>query len=258
MLLALCLLDNFLIRYSLRHCHITDTASYTMFSCPHEPHYILSRNCTNEYFVARSICCKVDAGLDFIINEHPVLFSHLKYLIEGDDDNYFRPHQLLQWLAIIEKAGLHDHPLIANDQLSHATINDGRGVYNVKGCNEIRTNGWYQPMMLNKKAMERLTVSSKNYGLMKTCTEFDVSQDVGIGPYAWMMGLEHIYFPGVNINPPHAGMAALHRENIVVHSIKHNSADECDHAEKWPENMRYNQTLAIGCGSVVRKHSHPY
>jgi hypothetical protein len=222
-----------------------------MFSCPNEPHYILSRTCTDEYYNAKGICCKVDAGLDFIINEHPVLFSNLKYLIEGDDDDFFRPHQILQWLAAVEQSGLHDHPLIANADRSASSINEGTGVWHVPNCREIRTGGWYQPMMLNKKALEQLALSSKSYGLMQTCLAFDVSQDVGIGPYAWMMQLEHIHFPRININGAHQGMSQLHREYFVVHSIKHNGEDFCGSPEKWPESMRYNQSIVVGCGDVV-------
>ncbi|RYY89746.1 hypothetical protein EON63_00180 [archaeon] len=45
--------DNFLIRYALRHCLHTEYPSYTVFSCHNEPHYLLTRNCTNEYYFAK-------------------------------------------------------------------------------------------------------------------------------------------------------------------------------------------------------------
>ncbi|RYH22509.1 hypothetical protein EON65_19080 [archaeon] len=82
---------------------------------------------------------------------------------------------------------------------------DHGGIWHIKGCSDIHGNGWYQPMMLNKRALERLRVSSKAFGFTKTCEAFHVSQDVGFGPYAWMMELKHIHMPGVEINTGHRG-----------------------------------------------------
>ena len=41
----------------------------------------------------------------------------------------------------------------------------------------MHTNGWYQPLMLNKKALERMKVASADYGFMKTCVSFEASVD---------------------------------------------------------------------------------
>lgn len=34
------------------------------------------------------------------------LYSHLKYFIYADDDEYFRPDQVMRWLATIENSGI--------------------------------------------------------------------------------------------------------------------------------------------------------
>ncbi len=49
------------------------------------------------------------------------------------------------------------------------------------GCHEVRPNGWYQPMVINHAALEKMKVAHLHYGLMDTCNTFGVTHDVGMG-----------------------------------------------------------------------------
>eukprot|EP01031_Cornospumella_fuschlensis_P036503 gene36503-44284_t len=141
--------DNFLIRYALRHCMHAEYPSYTVFSCHNEPHYLLTRNCTNEYYNARGICCKIDDAINFLVNENHDLFEQTKYMIEGDDDTFFRPDQVLRWLAAVDSSGISaEFPLVANadpsarpEKENHYTYIDNGGVWHIGGCSDVHTNG---------------------------------------------------------------------------------------------------------------------
>ena len=62
----------------------------------------------------------------------------------------------------------------------------------------------------------------KAYGIKETCEAFDLSQDSGIGVWAWLYGLFHIEMPGMQINGEHKGIAkAFHPSQMVVHYVKH-------------------------------------
>jgi len=184
--------------------------SYTTLTCPEEATYLLSRTCTDVYYFAEGICCKIDDAINFIANENTELYQHTKYLIQSDDDTFWRVDQLLRWLAAVDRAltdyGIADTiPLRGND----AFFDDNGHVWHVDGCSEIRTSGWYQPLMLNKAALERVKQSTSVYALTETCSNFDVSQDVGVGIFAWIHSLYHIHIPGVEGNQGHEGMTGL-------------------------------------------------
>ena len=42
--------DTFSVRYDMRQCIIKEFKLFTTFECPHEGTYILSKNCTHEYY----------------------------------------------------------------------------------------------------------------------------------------------------------------------------------------------------------------
>jgi len=118
-----------------------------------------------------------------VINENQELYSHLKYLVEGDDDTFFRPDQVLRWLAAVESSGVSEtYPLVANAEISSRTAKedprrvDNGGIWHIDSksfvrlsacikcntvidCHEIHSNGWYQPLMLNKRALEVSTIA---------------------------------------------------------------------------------------------------
>jgi hypothetical protein len=86
----------------MRHCIIADYAHYTSFDCrkfDQEPIYILSRNCTNQYYGANGPCCKVDDALNYLINDRPTLFAKIKFILHSDDDEYWRADQVMRWLV---------------------------------------------------------------------------------------------------------------------------------------------------------------
>ena len=127
-----------MIRFALRHCRQHDWKGYTSFECHNEANYLLTRKCTNEYYVANGACCKVDAMLDFITNENKELFDQIKYVFHGDDDSYFRVDQILKWLAAVDKSGVSTFPIVGNAANTH--IN--HGLWHIHGCKEIRATGW--------------------------------------------------------------------------------------------------------------------
>ncbi len=92
-------------------------------------------------------------------------------------DTYWRVDQVLRWLAALDAAGMASFPIVASTNFE----DPAEHVWHIKGCEEIRTNGWYQPMMLNHAAIERLKHASAQYGLRDTCRHFDVMHDVGMG-----------------------------------------------------------------------------
>ena len=64
---------------------------------------------------------------------------------------------------------------------------------------EVSTTGWYQPLMLNHLALQRMKASFAAYGVRDTCRAFDVTHDVGFGVFAWMFGLYHVQIPQVRM-----------------------------------------------------------
>ena len=154
----------------MRHCAISDFIFYTSFDCPNEPTFILSRNCTNEYYGANGPCCKVDDGINYLVNDRPKLFEHIKFILHCDDDEYWRADQTLKWLAAVQNSGINHFPIIANGD-----------------------------------------------------------------PYTVRP-----------LNPEPARLA--------VHYLKpFDEEDYCNEEQRWPASDRYNQVLALGCGSVERR-----
>jgi len=257
--------DTFEIRFSMRHCQAIEHPGYTAFSCHNEPLYVMSRKCSNAYYIAAGICCKVDEAINYMVNIRKDLFKDIKYFLLADDDVYWRPDQTLRWLAAVEKSGVSDrYPIIANGQFGDP---NHKGVWHVKGCDEIHSSGWYEPLMLNHLALQKMAAASASYGLTDTCAAFDLSQDSGIGVYAWLFGLYHIEIPGFQINPEHKGIAKAFAPSLmVVHYVKHEpngrgdngdtEADRCGKPDLWPAEDRYNQQLVVGCGEVTKSSPH--
>jgi hypothetical protein len=93
------------------------------------------------------------------------------------------------------------------------------------------------------------TFCEAHHLLQATCTGFDVSQDVGMGVYAWANGLSNIYIPGVEINPDHEGYKILRPGLLAVHSVSRNF--ECNNdSGAFSDSLGYRQDPIIGCGSV--------
>ena len=51
------------------------------------------------------------------------------------------------------------------------------------GCSEIKSGGWYQPMMLNRAAVEAVKGAAKAYAATQICTAYKISQVPLSGPY---------------------------------------------------------------------------
>lgn len=238
--------DTYSVRFALRFCAISETTHFTTFSCHNEPTYVLSRKCTNEYYGGPGPCCKVDDLFTYLMVDRPDLFAHTKYALHCDDDTYWRVDQVLVWLAAIENSGMNTFPIIANGNMNDPKEN----VWHIKGCKEIHTNGWYQPMVLNHAALERMKVASSSYGLAETCKNFEVTHDVGMGPYAWLFGLYHLPIPHLTVHNA-GGKDQLDPEFMIVHAMKHGSAaDNCQYTFTFNLTQRYKQNVVEGCGDI--------
>ena len=128
-------LDTFEVRYAFRHCLKQETTRFTTFKCHNEPTYILSRKCTNQYYGGPGPCCKVDDLFTYITLDRPDLFAHLKFALHCDDDTYWRPEQVLRWLAAIDNSGMMTFPIIGNGNSNDPKEN----VWHVKGTYMKRT-----------------------------------------------------------------------------------------------------------------------
>ncbi len=243
-------LDTFVSRFSLRHCDAHETLHYTAFKCIDEPLYLLSRKCSNEYYGSAGPCCKVDDILNYLVNEQTEpLLSEVKYVFHCDDDTFFRGDQIMKWLESVEKAGISHFPIVAN----MAPGNDRNGgVWHIKECREIQTQGWYQPLMLNRAALLKLKSAVASYGVTDVCKTFGVTHDVGFGPFAWMLELFHISIPNVALNGGHLGYAVFQPDQMIVHCVKIKKEENCLDGAKWPAAYRFLQKFVVGCGEVNR------
>jgi hypothetical protein len=210
---------------------------------------VLSRNCTSEYYVANGICCKVDDTINYLVNVRPDFFSGIKYMLHSDDDTYWRPDQVMRWLASVEKSGVGMYPLTANVQIGD---DNNKGVWMIENCNEIRTSGWYQPTMFNHALLARMGAAAAAYGNRDVCAAFTISQDVGVGIFAWMFSPYHILMPGAQVNGEHQGAEVFKPTDLAMHYIKHHEDDRCDgkHDNGWSHADRYNQDMVVGCGKI--------
>jgi hypothetical protein len=244
--------DSMMIRFALRQCLDRETAHYTVFECRNEATYILTRKCTDDYYGWKGPCCKVDDAFNFLVNDEPRLFAEIKYIVHADDDTYWRVDQLMKFLAAVDNAGLDRYPIIGNA----GNTNPGNmGVWHINNCREIMASGWMQPMLLNHAALERLKIPSASYGLMDTCRNFDVTHDVGVEVYAWLLQFYHMWIPMIEVNGDHQGESILKPNLLAVHAIKHDDSDKCHSGDerKWPDEYRYNQHVVMGCGDIDTK-----
>jgi hypothetical protein len=241
--------DTAVTRMMLRYCHMADGLLYTTFDCPGEATYLLTRNCTEQYYVAIGICCKVDSALDYLIYDNLELYKKIEYAFVIDDDEFIRLDQLFRWIYLLDDANINTLPIVGN---SYGGSNADGGVWHQKRCSNVHTMGWYQPMMLNKKAIEVVSTSIKAQGITQTCLAFEASQDVSIGVWAWQHELYHIHIPRSR-SPGHGELKNMDPRSVFVHGIRHSKSDKCDggEEEEWKQTrIRYNQTIMVGCGSI--------
>ena len=172
-------------------------------------------------------------------------------MLHSDDDTYWRPDQVLRWLAAVDNSGANNYPLISNVQFGD---DNNKGVWMIQNCEEIHTSGWYQPTMLNHAALQKMAVAAAAYGNRDVCRAFTISQDVGIGIFAWLFETNHIQMPGTNVNGDHLGVQAFTPLDIAVHYVKHMESDRCDGKADngWSHLDRYNQEMVVGCGDIDR------
>lgn len=135
--------DTAIARLSLRYCDDKDFGNFTTFECRDEATYILTRQCTAEYYFARGICCKVDSALQFVTFYGAELFRNIEYVVIGDDDEYWRVDQLLKWLYLVHHANISHIPIIGNNH--RYDPEELGGVWGKKAagkCSEVHSIGW--------------------------------------------------------------------------------------------------------------------
>ena len=87
--------DTFESRFLFRHCQRFEGTHHTYFQCPNEaPMYVLTRKCSAEYYVAASACCKVDEAIMFLVTSQPEVYRIMQFVLQGDDDTYWRVDQV--------------------------------------------------------------------------------------------------------------------------------------------------------------------
>jgi hypothetical protein len=73
-----------------------------------------------------------------------------------------------------------------------------------------------------------------------------------VGPFAWALGLNHIFMPG--LNGGFTGVKTFQPVRMAVHYLKpFDDEDLCNDEKKWPLAERYNQSLVVGCGSIEKR-----
>ena len=243
------ILDTFEVRFAMRHCEQLEYSDYTTFNCHNEPTWLLSRNCNADYYGADGPCCKVDDAINYLVNVRSDWFKTIKYMLHSDDDTYWRPDQVLRWLAAVDNSGANNYPLISNLELGDE---NNHGVWRIKGCHEIHTSGWYQPVMLNHVLLNKMSSAVSSYGIKDTCRNFDVTHDIGLGIFAWLFQSIHIHMPSTYMNGNHRGIKAFHPTDLAMHYVKHYDTEHCDDNKdnNWTSIDRYNQKVVIGCGDL--------
>ena len=91
-----------------RHCTEIASTDTSSFHCPNdEPIYVLTRNCTEGYYGGDALCCKFDAAINFVASPtNAEMYEKMKFMIETDDDTFWRVDQLLRWLNVVDKSGM--------------------------------------------------------------------------------------------------------------------------------------------------------
>lgn len=242
--------DNVDTRFLLRHCELTEFPLHSSFQCDHhEPRYVLSRNCTNDYYVAKGICCKADEAMQFVILAE-TLYPNMKYFFMSDDDTFFRVDEVMRWLSLLDKSPAADLPIIGGVDTGMEPSDDNNkphGVWHITGCEEIHVHGSYQPVMFNKISLNLLRDSVMKHGFTSTCRAFDLSQDQAFGIFGWIFQLNHVRLPQLSHREVYS---ELHPDDVIVHHIRPKSnVDDC-RGDTWSKEMRYNQKLLIGCGDI--------
>ena len=61
------------------------------------------------------MCCKFDSAINFITSaSNAAIYEKMKFLIETDDDTFWRVDQLLRWLNVVDKSGYNHLPIVGN------------------------------------------------------------------------------------------------------------------------------------------------
>lgn len=245
--------DTFEVRFAMRHCVMTEyDGQYTSFKCHNEPTYLLTRRCGTSGLDHIAVGCKVDESINYLVNLRRDLFDHVKYALISADDVYWRADQLLRWLAVVERSGASNFPVVfsptASDKLRP-------GVRDMTNCGEVYTSWQSYPVVLNHVLLQRMSAGAAAYAVREICRSFDAAPGMGVGVLAWMHSADHIHMPNVNWNHKSQGTWVLMPADMAVMYAVHSEREHCGEpgAQEpidWPDSARYNQSTVLGCGSV--------
>lgn len=241
-------------RIENRHCRFFEHDEVTSVKCPKEPMYILTRNCSDDYYVADGICCKYDSLITYLTKYRLALLERTKYFLFIDDDTYLRSAVVFDWLSLIDIANIDNIPIIGNGACGGSHENSP-GIFNSQKCYEIFTYGWYQPLLLNKLALEKFGKIAPYSGITETCKAFELSQDGGLGVVGWLLELYHISMPGMREFIKLNQLVQEGEDVLLVHHTKESELDDCE-GINWPASLRYDQSMILGCGNET--HPSPF
>lgn len=89
-----------------------------------------------------------------------------------------------------------------------------------------------------------------DFGITAVCNAYEISQDVGVGVWAWQHQLFHIFIPKGE-TPGHAEFQFFSPDAMFVHAVRNYKVDKCEgeKGKEW-EAFRHNQSIMVGCGTV--------
>jgi hypothetical protein len=244
----------------MRHCETTDYEQYTTFSCHHEPLYLLVRSCSRPP-APECICSKVDASVNFLVHARGELFASTHHVLITDDQTYWRPDQLLRWLAAVQRSGVDKYPIIATADPESAPqpqrpnsyrdwLFGGTSAGRVT-ANSLGASG-YQHAVLNHALVVRMANATAAFTVRDTCRNLGTSYDTALHVLALRHQAYHLTIPGINLNSQHRGVAILTPTDLAVQHVTHAHKERCDSAPDngWRPQDLIKQNIVIGCGDI--------
>jgi len=130
-------------------------------------------------------------------------------------------------------------------------VSDGVGVPHWYGCKEVVTGGIYNPVMLNRPAVDLFSqgMGMGNRSLSETCASFGVSYSIGLGVLAWIYQLHVLTMPEVHELTGSLQKNSLRAKQFAVRGLTN---IHCNRLSE--ETTRTIQDVAVGCGSLQYPH----
>jgi hypothetical protein len=242
----------------MRHCQITDYEKYTTFACHHEPTYLLIHSCTRPSAPGCN-CRKVDASINFLVHTRAKQLADTDHVLFTDDQTYWRPDQLLRWLAAVQRSGVDKFPTIATAEPEHQPQqveppSHSNWLFGPSAkCVVSQPDGTgYQHALLNYALLVQVVNATAAFTVPDTCRNQGTSYNTALQMLAAQYQAYHLTIPGINLNTLHRGVAILSPTDLAVQHVLHAPKEHCDSAQDngWRPQDRIKQNIAIGCGDI--------